>query len=245
MIPSDIVKQQLAPTGVLRAGINLSNFLLVSGQLADGSPDGISPDIARYIATRLDVPCKLVTFDRPGQLADAVNENIWDIGNIAFEAERAQTLDFSNPYVLIEANFLFRQDEDFVSNDDVDREAVRIAVSERSAYDLWLTDNFKRAQIVRAPSIKAAHKMFFENEVNVLASLKPKLLEDMVSHEGLRLIEMPFTAVKQSVGIAKGKPEAVAFLNALITDLARDGWVATQLRHHDVAEKAGYSGALG
>lgn len=239
MIPSDIVKQQLAPTGVLRAGINLSNFLLVSGQLADGSPDGISPDIARYIATRLDVPCKLVTFDRPGQLADAVNENIWDIGNIAFEAERAQTLDFSNPYVLIEANFLFRQDEDFVSNDDVDREAVRIAVSERSAYDLWLTDNFKRAQIVRAPSIKAAHKMFFENEVNVLASLKPKLLEDMVSHEGLRLIEMPFTAVKQSVGIAKGKPEAMAFLNALITDLARDGWVATQLRHHDVAEKLG------
>ncbi len=239
MIPSDIVKQQLAPTGVLRAGINLSNFLLVSGQLADGSPDGISPDIARYIATRLDVPCKLVTFDRPGQLADAVNENIWDIGNIAFEAERAQTLDFSNPYVLIEANFLFRQDEDFVSNDDVDREAVRIAVSERSAYDLWLTDNFKRAQIVRAPSIKAAHKMFFENEVNVLASLKPKLLEDMVSHDGLRLIEMPFTAVKQSVGIAKGKPEAVAFLNALITDLARDGWVATQLRHHDVAEKLG------
>ena len=239
MIPSDIVKQQLAPTGVLRAGINLSNFLLVSGQLADGSPDGISPDIARYIATRLDVPCKLVTFDRPGQLADAVNENIWDIGNIAFEAERAQTLDFSNPYVLIEANFLFRQDEDFVSNDDVDPEAVRIAVSERSAYDLWLTDNFKRAQIVRAPSIKAAHKMFFENEVNVLASLKPKLVEDMVSHDGLRLIEMPFTAVKQSVGIAKGKPEAVAFLNALITDLARDGWVATQLRHHDVAEKLG------
>ena len=239
MNPSDIVKQQLAPTGVLRAGINLSNFLLVSGQLGDGSPDGISPDIARYIATRLDVPCKLVTFDRPGQLADAVNENIWDIGNIAFEAERAQTLDFSNPYVLIEANFMFRQDEDFVSNDDVDREAVRIAVSERSAYDLWLTDNFKRAQIVRAPSIKAAHKMFFENEVNVLASLKPKLLEDMVSHEGLRLIEMPFTAVKQSVGIAKGKPEAVAFLNALITDLARDGWVATQLRHHDVAEKLG------
>jgi polar amino acid transport system substrate-binding protein len=239
MIPSDIVKQQLAPTGVLRAGINLSNFLLVTGQLGDGSPDGISPDIARYIAARLDVPCKLVTFDRPGQLADAVNQNIWDIGNIAFEAERAQTIDFSNPYVLIEANFLFRQDEDFVSNNDVDREAVRIAVSERSAYDLWLTDNFKQAQIVRAPSIEAAHRMFFENEVNVLASLKPKLLEDMESHKGLRLIETPFTAVKQSVGIANGKPEAAAFLNTLIADLIRDGWIAAQLNRHGVAEKLG------
>lgn len=239
MIPSDIVKQQLAPTGVLRAGINLSNFLLVSGQLGDGSPDGISPDIARYIAARLDVPCKLVTFDRPGQLADAVNQNIWDIGNIAFEVERAQTIDFSTPYALIEANFLFRQDENFTSNDDVDHDAVRIAVSERSAYDLWLTDNFKQAQIVRAPSIKVAHQMFFENQVNVLASLKPKLLEDMESHEGLRLIEMPFTAVKQSVGIAKGKPEAAAFLNALIVDLARNGWIAAQLRRHGVVKKLG------
>ncbi|XDZ69082.1 transporter substrate-binding domain-containing protein [Alphaproteobacteria bacterium LSUCC0226] len=239
MIPSDIVKQQLAPTGVLRAGINLSNFLLVSGQLDDGSPDGISPDIARYIAATLDVPCELISFDRPGKLADAVNQNIWDIGNIAFETERAQTLDFSNPYVLIEANFLFRQEDDFVSNDDVDREAVRIAVSERSAYDLWLTDNFKQAQIVRAPSIKVAHRMFFENEVNVLASLKPKLLEDMESHKGLRLIETPFTAVKQSVGIAKGKPEAVVFLNMLIADLIRNGWIAAQLDRHGVAEKLG------
>ncbi|MGA0311291.1 MAG: ABC transporter substrate-binding protein, partial [Candidatus Puniceispirillaceae bacterium] len=100
-------------------------------------------------------------------------------------------------------------------------------------------DNFKKAQIVRASSIKAAHQMFFENEVNVLASLKPKLLEDMESHKGLRLIETPFTAVKQSVGIAKGKPEAAAFLNMLIAGLIRDGWIAAQLDRHGVAEKLG------
>ena len=239
MSPADIINQQLAPTGVLRAGINLSNFLLVSGQLADGSPECISPDIARHVAFKLNVPCELITFDRPEQLADAVNQNIYDIGNIAFEAERAQTIDFIAPYALIEANFLFRQNEDFTSNDDVDREAVCIAVSERSAYDLWLTANFNRALIVRAPSIKAAHQMFFENEVNVLASLKSKLLEDMASHKGLRLIRMPFTAVKQSVGLAKGKPEAAAFLNALIVDLARNGWIEARLRRHGVAKKLG------
>ena len=95
MSPADIIKQQLAPTGVLRAGINLSNFLLVSGQLADGSPEGISPDIARYVASKLDVPCELITFDRPGQLADAVNQNIWDIGNIVVEPARAKTIDLN------------------------------------------------------------------------------------------------------------------------------------------------------
>ena len=44
---SDKVKAQLAPTGVLRAGINLSNFLLVTGRMPNGDPDGVSPDIAR------------------------------------------------------------------------------------------------------------------------------------------------------------------------------------------------------
>ena len=199
MFVSDVVKHQLAPTGILRAGINLSNFLLVSSTAADGSPQGISPDIANLVASTLGLSCELVCFDRPGKLADAVNQDIWDIGNIAFEAERAQTLDFSHPYVVIEANFLVRHDDDFWANDDIDRAAVKIAVSERSAYDLWLTDHFSQAQIIRASSIQAAHDLFFEKKVDVLASLKPKLLEDMANHSGLRMIDPPFTAVKQSI----------------------------------------------
>jgi polar amino acid transport system substrate-binding protein len=236
---SDLVKQQLAPTGVLRAGINLSNFLLVSGTTADGSPQGISPDIANLVASTLGLPCKLVCFDRPGKLADAVNQDIWDIGNIAFEAERAQTLDFSHPYVVIEANFLVRHDDDFLTNHDVDRAGTKIAVSERSAYDLWLTDHFSQAQIIRASSIQAAHDLFFEKKVDVLASLKPKLLEDLANHSGLRIIDPPFTAVKQSIGVAKGKAESIAFINALIAQSIENGWIAAQLETHGMTGKLG------
>lgn len=239
MFVSSVVKQQLAPTGVLRAGINLSNFLLVSGTAADGSPQGISPDIANLVASTLGLPCELICFDRPGKLADAVNQNIWDIGNIAFEAERAQTLDFSHPYVVIEANFLVRHDDNFLTNDDVDRAGIKIAVSERSAYDLWLTDHFSQAQIIRAPSIQAAHDLFFEKKVDVLASLKSKLLEDMVNHSDLRMINPPFTAVKQSIGLAKGKAESIAFINALIAQSIENGWIAAQLEIHGMTGKLG------
>ena len=45
---------QLAPTGVVRAGINLSNFLLVSGRTESGDPVGVAPDMARAI--RASVP---------------------------------------------------------------------------------------------------------------------------------------------------------------------------------------------
>ena len=239
MFVSSVVKQQLAPTGVLRAGINLSNFLLVSGTAADGSPQGISPDIANLVASTLGLPCELICFDRPGKLADAVNQNIWDIGNIAFEAERAQTLDFSHPYVVIEANFLVRHDDNFLTNDDVDRAGIKIAVSERSAYDLWLTDHFSQAQIIRAPSIQAAHDLFFEKRVDVLASLKPKLLEDLANHSGIRMIDPPFTAVKQSIGVAKGKADSIAFINALIAQSIENGWIAAQLEIHGMTGKLG------
>ena len=68
---------QLAPTGVLRAGINLSNFLLVTGRSAQGDPQGVSPSMAAAIAARLGVPVQYVPYPKPGELADAVDSNAW------------------------------------------------------------------------------------------------------------------------------------------------------------------------
>ena len=231
------VKDALAPKGVLRAGINLSNFLLVSGKLVDGSPEGISTDLAKRIAKEIDVPCEFVPFDRPGELADAVDMDIWDIGNIAFEVERAQTIDFSIPYVLIDANFLVRKDAVFTTNSEVDKAGVRIAVSERSAYDLWLANHFKNAENIRAKSIQGSHEIFLRGEADVLASLKPKLLEELSSSNDYRIIQTPFTAVKQSVGVKKGNPEAVRFLNDLIGKLIDNGFIGASLKKHRVDQK--------
>ena len=58
---------QLAPTGVLRAGINMGNFLLVTGRSGNGDPAGVSPDMARAIADRLGVPVHYVPYPRPGR----------------------------------------------------------------------------------------------------------------------------------------------------------------------------------
>ena len=94
---SQFLRDALAPTGKLRAGINLSNFLLVSGRNTDGTPAGVSPDLARHIAAILDVPCQFVAFETPGQLADAAADDVWDICNIAHEPERARLINFSQP----------------------------------------------------------------------------------------------------------------------------------------------------
>ena len=234
---NELIRDELAPNGVLRAAINLSNFLLVSGKLPDGTPDGISPDMAKQVAAKIGVPVKLITYDRPGLVADAAAHNKWDIGNIAAELKRAEIIDFSTPYVVIDANFLTQKSSHLNCNSDINSSGVRIVVSERSAYDLWLTENFKNAEIIRANSIQDSHDIFLRGGVDVLASLKPKLLEEIVLNNDLRMIEIPFTSINQSIGVKKHSPNAIAFLNDLIEELVENGFISTSLKKHGVDQK--------
>jgi len=142
---SDKAKAELAPTGILRAGINLSNFLLVTGRSATGDPEGVAPDMARAIAAELGVPVKYMPFKTPGELGDQVGKNIWDIGLIGAEPQRAEKIAFSAAYVEIEATYMVPAGSPIASIADVDRKGVRIAVSARSAYDLWLVNNIRNA----------------------------------------------------------------------------------------------------
>ena len=95
------IAKKLASTGVLRVGINMSNFLLVNSKDSLGLPNGVSPEVGKRLAKELNVKCELVQFAKPGLLADAVNNDLWDVGNIAYEKERAKTIEFSDPYVNI------------------------------------------------------------------------------------------------------------------------------------------------
>jgi len=233
---SQHLRDALAPTGTLRAGLNLSNFLLVSGQNADGTPAGVSPDLARHIAAALDVPCEFVLFETPGQLADAVADDVWDICNIAHEPDRARQIDFSQPYILIDANFLVRTESAFTSNEDIDQKDVKIIAFYRSAYDLWLRDNLQHASLVAADSIQHSHDMFLRGEADVLASLKPRLQMELDTDRH-RMIAPRFTAIKQAVGIKKTDPAILQFLNDLINDAIENGFIEASLAAHGVDDK--------
>jgi len=233
----EAITKKLAPKGILRVGLNMSNFLLINSKDENGLPDGVSPDIGKKLAEELNVNCKFVQFQRPGLLADAVNEDQWDIGNIAHEKERGKTIDFSDPYVNIDANFVFRNKDNFKSNDEINSSGIKIAVVERSAYDLWLTDNFKNAELIKVNTIDGSHKLFREGNADVLAGLKPKLMEELQVRDDFKIISNPFTCIKQSIGIKKGNPEILVFLNNFISKLIKDGYVESLLKKHNVQKK--------
>src|SRR6185436_4144934 len=128
---------------VLRAGINLSNFLLVTGRSATSEPEGVAPDMAREIAKSLGVPVHYVSFKSPGELADQAGKNVWDIGLIGAEPQRAAVMTFSAAYVEIEATYMVTPGSPIKAIEEVDRKGVRLVVSARSAYGLWLENNIK------------------------------------------------------------------------------------------------------
>ena len=225
----------LAPTGTLRAGINMSNFLLVSATDATGRPDGLSPSVARALARALDVDVELVLFDSPGVLADAVNDDMWDIANIAFEPERATHISFSQPYILIDANFQVRAGSALTENQQMNSPDVTIILYNRSAYDLWLKENFTKARYLRVDSIQESHDRFYSGEGDVLASLKPKLIAD--NAEGYQIINAPFTAIKQSVGISKRNEQALPLINKVLEELLSSGEIQAILEKFGVADR--------
>ena len=231
------ISKKLIPTGELRVGLNMSNFLLVSSKDTNGLPEGVSPDIGKKLAEELNLICKLVQFEKPGLLADAVNEDKWDIGNIACEKEREKSIDFSEPYVNIDANFIFRKKDNFMSNEDINSSGIKIAVLERSAYDLWLTENFKKAELIKVNTMDNSHKLFREGGADVLAGLKPKLIEELELNSDFKIISSPFTYIKQSIGIKKGNPEILDFLNKFISKLIKEAFIEGLLKKHKVQDK--------
>ena len=233
----DSISKKLAPTGELRVGLNMSNFLLVSSKDTNGLPEGVSPDIGKKLAEELNVICKLVQFEKPGLLADAVNEDKWDIGNIACEKEREKSIDFSDPYVNIDANFIFRKKDNFMSNEEINSSGIKIAVLERSAYDLWLTENFKKAELIKVNTMDNSHKLFREGGADVLAGLKPKLIEELELNSDFKIISSPFTYINQAIGIKKGNPEILDFLNGFISKLIKNGFIEQLLKKHKVQDK--------
>ena len=225
---------QLAPTGVLRAGINLSNFLLVTGRSASGDPEGVSPSMAKALADRLGVPVRYVPFSKPGLLADAVDDNVWDIGLIGAEPQRAEKIAFTAAYTEIEATYLVPAGSKTTAIDQVDRPGIRIAVSARSAYDLWLERNIKHATLLRVEGLAAAVTKFRDEGLEALAGLRPGLLTDVESLPGARILDGQFTAVQQAIGTQKRNTAGAAFLRDFVEEAKASGLVARLIAQHNV-----------
>jgi len=216
----------LAPTGRLRVGINYGNPVLAKREASSGELRGVAVDLARELGRRTELPVEIVAFESAGKMFDAVKAGAWDVAFLAVDPGRASEIDFTAPYLEIEGTYLIPPGAPFRSVDDVDRDGVRVGVSAKSAYDLFLSRSLKHAQIVRAQSPESALDLILSNKVDVLAGVRQMLVAHAPKLPGSRVFEDRFMAIGQAMGIAKGRGEAVKYLREFVEDVKASGFIA-------------------
>jgi polar amino acid transport system substrate-binding protein len=230
---SPAAKVQLTPTGKLRAGINFQNQLLTTLG-PNGEQGGVAVEFARELARRLDVPLEVISYKSAGSLADSVTANAWEISVLGDEPERARVLDFATPLTEIDATYLVPAGSPIRSIGEVDRAGVRIVSPAKSAYDLFLTRTIKNAQLVQVAGSRAAEQHFVREKLDVMAGLKPALLELAPTLPGSRILDGNFTVVRHTVCVPKGRDAAAAYLRDLVEDVKASGLVTEWIRKSGV-----------
>ena len=224
MTDPDVVAD-LAPTGVLRASINLGNPVLAQG--TSDEPAGVTVDLAREIAGRLGVPVSFACFNAARRSLAAVIAGAADVAFLAIEPAREAEVSFTAPYVIIEGVYAVPGGSPVTTAAEVDRPGVRVGVNEGSAYDLFLSRTLTHAHVVRGADGMA---IFREQGLEAVAGIRQPLSRYVASHPGLRLVEPRFMEIRQAVATAKNQTDAaVAFLREFVEEVKASGFVAHAL----------------
>jgi len=227
-VPLDVVRD-LAPTGKLRAAINVSNIVLAQRDSAGGDPHGITVDLARELARRLDIPIELVIFESAGRVTEALKTSAWDVSFLAIEPVRAAQIAFTAPYVLIEGTYMVPVDSPLKTIADVDRAGVRIGVARGSAYDLYLTRTVKNATLVRYSTASLAVPGFIADKLEVVAGVRQPLALFAKANPNVRVMDGRFQVISEAVGTPLGRDVGARYLKAFVEEMKATGFVAKTL----------------
>ena len=220
---------ELAPNGTLRAAINYGNTVLAQKDPKTGEPRGVSVELAHELAWRLQVPLDIVPYDAAGKVTADARSNAWDVAFFAIDPKRAEDVEFTAPYVIIEGGYVVPASSPIKSVDEVDREGVRIAVSKGSAYDLYLSRNLKQAKLVYASSPQGSFEMFDKERLPVLAGVKAALVDWAKTRPGYRVLDGRFMIIEQAMVTQKDRGRSAEYLRKFIEEQKANGFVAAAL----------------
>lgn len=229
----DAVRSELAPTGKLRAGMNLGNTLF-TGKDASGELRGVSVDLMRELASRLGVDVEFVVHATPGDVADAVDKGTWDVAILAIEPARAERIAFSPALTEIDATYVVHKDSALRSVAQVDSAGTRITAPAKAGYELYLTRTLRNATLVRTKNFQESIDLFNAGQVDALASLKPTLLDSMGKVPDGRMLEGTFMTVNHGIGTPRARVAAAEYIKAFVEDVNASGFVARSIERHNV-----------
>ena len=173
------------------------------------------------------MPVKYVAFDTAGKIGDAVKQGTLDSFRVG--SARAKDIAFSAPYVQIEGGYLVPKDSPLRQSAISTARACAFQ-GDKTAYDLFLTRELKKATLVRAATSIAAVDTFRAQKLDAAAGVKNFLAAVAAKDPSTRVIDGSFMVIGQAAGVPNGRPEAAKYLQDFIEEMKASGFVARALQ---------------
>ncbi|MGY5957396.1 transporter substrate-binding domain-containing protein [Kosakonia sp. BK9b] len=215
----------------LRFAINLGNAVLAT-TTAQGEPGGITVEIAKKIAARMNRLPQWVTYPAAGKVVADAASGRWDIAFLAIDPKREAQLHFTAPYITIQGTLLVKADDPLRSVAEMDKPGVVINVGENAAYDLWLSRHLNHATLNRLPSSQAAIDHFLQGEGDMAAGIRQPLEKAAREAVGCRVLEDNFTEIAQAICVARQDAASFAFLHEWLAQWQQEGVIEQIIAAH-------------
>jgi polar amino acid transport system substrate-binding protein len=234
---------ELAPGGVVRVAIALapaaSPFFAVADPLS-GEPRGVTVTLGKALAAELGLPLQFVRYPNSGQITDRADDGEWDVTFMPADASRAQRVDFTPPYALVQSSFLVPPGSTVHTIEDVDRPGVKVVAIENTATARSAARVLKQANLVHAPTVQAAADALRAGEADALALSRDALATIADGLSGARVLDGHFHSAGVAAAVPKGRPQALRLVEGFIEKAKASGLVQRAmdeagLRHAAVA----------
>jgi polar amino acid transport system substrate-binding protein len=226
----------LVRAGKVRAGVGVVAPHWAIKDPRTGELRGVAVDVARALAMRLAIELVMVEYPSPPKVLDGLKDGAWDVGFLGVDPSRATVVDFSSPYLQIDATYLVPANSSVRNIADADRPGVRIAVSSKSVEDIVLSSMLKRGELRRVDTVAAGFELLRDGNADVLAVPRPAAILFSGRLPGSRVLEDRFHATYGAMAVPKGQTARLAYISEFIEQAKASGLIQQAI------ERAGVRG---
>ena len=228
----------LAPTGKLRVGVYYGSPTSLVRDAKTGENHGLSFDLGKALAKRLNVPFEQVNYQRISEVIEGVVKGEVDFTISNSTPARAAQVTFSQTLLTIELGYLVTATSPITAIADIQKPGLRVGVTQNSTSQGTIPKLLPNAVVVPAQNYKRGIEMLEHGEIDTYATNKPTLFEMSDQMRGSRILEGRWGEEHLAVAIPKGHEAGLEYIKHFVEDVQTSGLLSQAVEH------SGLRGAL-
>lgn len=208
-----------------RVRVAIFPSFMYSKDPAGGELRGVAIEIAHAIGARLGVEVLLVEYPAPPKVLEGFKAGTSDIAFLGVDPTRSEDVEFTLPFMQADFTFLVPAGSSIHRVEDADRSGLRIAVVRNHAMEFALQGMLTQAEPVYAETPDASFDLLHARRADVLAGIRPGLLEYASRLSGSRVLEGRYGANALAIAVPKGRSGWLAYMSEFIEDAKTSGLV--------------------